>query len=497
MKIRERMAHLLREAPPDAPAIEFEDHWWSWGQLIAISGQLETLLDSAGLHDGARVGVVLENRPEHVGVVAGLIASNRCLVTLSPLQPPERLAADIGRSQVPVVVASPEVLARPGILAAITSAPALGVELDAQGSLRVVGGSLPSEELTAPGVAVEMLTSGTTGPPKRVRLTEHQIDVSMSSSAQLPRGGALLSSSVAVVSTPLVHIGGLWGVLSTLHVGRRIALLPRFQLDSWVRAVEKHQPRAAGLVPAAMRSVLDANIAPERLASLQVVTSGTAPCPPDLADAMIERYGIRVLMTYGATEFAGAVAGWTLPLHKEWWDRKKGSAGRPFPGVTLRVTGDDGSVLPPGETGILEIRTAQSALGSKVWVRTSDLASLDDDHFLWIQGRADDAIIRGGFKVQPDVVKRVLEQHSGVREAAVAGLPEQRLGAVPVAAVERMPGADPSVEELFLLCRKQLTPYEVPVHIVVVDALPRTPSMKVPRVELLELVQAAIDRKVA
>jgi acyl-CoA synthetase (AMP-forming)/AMP-acid ligase II len=492
------MAQLLREAPPDAPAIEFEDRWWSWGRLSAISGDLDALLNGVELRDGARVGIVLENRPEHVAVVAALVATNRCLVTLSPLQPPERLAADIGRSEVPVVVASPEALERPGILAAITAAPALAVELDAEGSLRLVGGSLPSGELTAPaGVAVEMLTSGTTGPPKRVRLTEHQLDVSMSSSAQLPRGGSLLSSSVAVVSTPLVHIGGLWGALSTLHVGRRIALLPRFQLDTWVRAVEKHRPRAAGLVPAAMRSVLDANIAPERLASLQVVTSGTAPCPPDLADALTERYGIRVLMTYGATEFAGAVAGWTLPLHKEWWDRKKGSAGRPFPGVTLRVTGEDGNVLPPGETGTLEIRTAQSALGAKAWVRTSDLACLDEDHFVWIKGRADDAIIRGGFKIQPEVVKRVLEEHPGVQEAAVAGLPEPRLGAVPVAAVERVPGADPSVEELFLLCRRQLTPYEVPVHILVVDALPRTPSMKVPRVDLLELVKDAIDRKVA
>jgi acyl-coenzyme A synthetase/AMP-(fatty) acid ligase len=300
-----------------------------------------------------------------------------------------------------------------------------------------------------------------------------------------------------VVSTPLVHIGGLWGALSTLHVGRRIVLLPRFQLDPWIEAVEKHRPRAAGLVPAAMRSVLDADVDPERLSSLQVVTSGTAPCPPDLADAFTDRYGICVLMTYGATEFAGAIAGWTLPLHKEWWSRKKGSAGRPFPGVTLRVTDEDGSLLPPGVSGHLEIRTAQSQLGADSWVRTSDLACLDEDGFLWIKGRADDAIIRGGFKVHPEVVKRVLEQHPGIREAAVTGLPDERLGEVPVAGVERMPGATPTGEELRRLCRDELTPYEVPAHIVVVDELPRTPSMKVPRIELLDLIRDAIQRKVA
>jgi long-chain acyl-CoA synthetase len=145
-------------------------------------------------------------------------------------------------------------------------------------------------------------------------------------------------------------------------------------------------------------------------------------------------------------------------------------------------------VLDPFDAGHLEVLTKQSPNGGTDWIRTSDLAHLDDDGFLWITGRADDAIIRGGFKVHPEVVKRVLELHPGVQEAAVAGLPDARLGAVPVAAVERRPdGPEPTADELVLLCREHLTPYEVPVDFRVVDELPRTPSMKVSRVDLLEL----------
>jgi acyl-coenzyme A synthetase/AMP-(fatty) acid ligase len=263
-----------------------------------------------------------------------------------------------------------------------------------------------------------------------------------------------------------------------------------------VSAVERHRLRAAGLVPAALRSVLDADVPAERLASLQVVTSGTTACPAELADAFFRRYGVRVLMTYGATEFAGAVAGWTMPLHEKWWDTKAGSAGRAFPGVELRVTGTDGAELPAGESGLLEIRSGQAAQGRDEWVRTSDLARIDADRFVWILGRADDAIVRGGFKIQPETVKRALELHPAVREAAVAGLPDERLGAVPVAAVEIEPGhVAPDVAELIALCRSELTPYEVPKHVLVVDALPRTPSTKVSRVELLDLVRATLAER--
>ncbi|WP_433710344.1 class I adenylate-forming enzyme family protein [Nocardia sp. CA-084685] len=495
MGIRDRLSLLLAEAPADAEAIEHEERWWTWGMVQQTARTVDGALDSAGLHADARVGVVLENRPEHVAVVAAVIASGRCVVMLSPLQPAARLAADVARCELPIVIAGSEALARAGVLAAVT-AHGLAMELGTDGALRPTGGTTAPDAPTNPGVAVEMLTSGTTGPPKRVHLRVGQLDHALVSGGQTPKPGRLLTRSAALVSAPLVHIGGLWRALACLATGRRMILMPKFALEPWLRAVERHQLRAVSLVPAALRTVLEADVPKQRLASLQVVTSGTAPCPPELADAFFQKYGLRVLMTYGATEFAGAVAGWTLPMHEQWWDRKVGSTGRALDGVELRVTDENGIELPTGKTGRLEVRTEQTAQGAAVWVRTSDLARIDEDGFLWIEGRADDAIIRGGFKVQPETVQRVLEAHDAVREAAVAGLPDARLGAVPVAAVEIEPGrTPPAVAELVALCRTQLMPYEVPAHIVVLDELPRTPSSKVSRVELLDIVRARLAER--
>lgn len=492
MGVRSRFRQLLEDAPRDADAIEFEDSWVSWGFLQSVARSLDDALIQLGLGDNARIGVVLENRPQHVAVLLELMASRRCIVTISPLQPASRLAADIERSHVPAMVISHELLALPGVREAIEKAGVV-LELNSEGGLTVHGGGARSMSVNSPGVSIEMLTSGTTGPPKRVELSDRQFNRALETSVPAPKPGVLFRKGVSLVYTPLVHIGGLWGAISALYAGRKIVLMQRFFLDQWVHAVEKHRPRAAGLVPGAIRSILDADVPVEKLSSLQVVTSGTTFCPPEIADEFFAKYGVRVLMTYGATEFAGAIAAWTLPMYEEWWSTKAGSAGRAMPGVQLRITGDDGVVIPAGESGRLEIRSAQSPAGAEKWVRTSDLARVDGDGFVFIDGRADDVIVRGGFKVQPAQVASALERHPSVREASVAPLPDRRLGHVPVAGVEVHPGSPrPNSSELTALCREVLMPYEVPVHVVVLDELPRTPSSKVSRVELLELVEESM-----
>jgi long-chain acyl-CoA synthetase len=501
VRTRDRLRQLLDEAPPQTEAIEFEERWTTWGDLQGIDRELDRELTSRGLGEGARVGIILESRPEHVGVLVALIARGRCIVTMSPMQPPERLSADIVASDVPVLVGTAEALSRPGIREAAGDAVVLEVGADSVVSVGRTDVRPARPEDSSPGVIVEMLTSGTTGPPKRVRLNEMQFDSALSTSVPTPPEGVMFRSGVTVVVTPLVHIGGFWGALGPLYAGRRVVLMGKFVLEPWLRAIETHRPRAAGLVPAALRAVLAAGVERDKLASIDVVTTGTTACPPELIDAFLDTYGIRVLPTYGATEFAGAVAYWTKPLHEKWWAIKAGSAGRPLPGVDLRVTGPDGDVLPAGQTGHLEIRSRQSPVGAEEWLRTSDLAAVDEDGFLWIRGRADDAIVRGGFKVHPDTVRKALERHPAVREAAVAPLADERLGQVPVAAVELEPDAGRSdeaalVSELIALCREHLMPYEVPVHIAVLDELPRTPSSKVSRVDLVEAIVAVTSKDV-
>jgi acyl-coenzyme A synthetase/AMP-(fatty) acid ligase len=493
-EIQQRFAHLLAGAPRDGVALAFGGNEWTWGDVIDCATKVIAALDELGLDEGARVGMILRNRPQDMAALAAIIATGRCVTTLSPLQPADRLAGDVDANELPVVVTAAESITDPH-LAARLAAKGRVIILGEDGSATITPGE-PTEgnadRAYLSGTCIEMFTSGTTGKPKRVELTYAQMDLSLGSASisfrESADGTIELGTGVQIISTPLVHIGGLWNAIAAMYAGRMVVLMDRFQVAEWVNAVATYRPKVAGLVPAAMRMVLDANIPPERLSSLVAVMSGTAPCPPEMADEMFQRYGTRVLMTYGATEFSGAVAGWDKPTHIRWWATKKGAAGRPFPGVEMRVVDEQGNPLPTAASGVLEIKTKQAPNGGKDWIRTSDLARLDEDGFLWIEGRADDAIIRGGFKVHPPVVRKALEAHPAVAEASVAGILDERLGAVPVAAVELRPGVTaPTGKELQDFVRATLTPYEVPVRILVVDELPRTAAMKVNRSELLAL----------
>ena len=331
------------------------------------------------------------------------------------------------------------------------------------------------------GVAVRMLTSGTTGPPKRIDLTYatlEQVLVGNQHYGSTHERSTQLRRGVAIVNSPLVHLGGLFRVLSCITDGRSFSFLEKFTVDGWLDAVRRHRPATASLVPTALRMVLEADPDPADLASLKSVVSGTAPLDPDDADAFMERFGVPVLGTYAATEFGGSVAGWNVKDHRAHWADKRGSVGRAQAGCELRVvdpaTGDE---VPTDAEGVLEVRAGHIADGG--WVRTTDLARLDDDGFLYILGRADKAIIRGGFKVLPETIKAALERHPAVRGAAVIGRDDRRLGAVPVAAVELRDDAAVTADDLLGYAATVLARYELPTEIRIVDELPRTDSGKV------------------
>jgi acyl-CoA synthetase (AMP-forming)/AMP-acid ligase II len=277
-----------------------------------------------------------------------------------------------------------------------------------------------------------------------------------------------------------VHLGGLFRILQCVNDGRSFCLLERFRVDEWADAVRRHRPRTVSLVPAALRMVLDADLDPDDLASVRSVISGTAPLAPDDADAFRDKYGVPVLISYAATEFGGGVAGWNLADHEQFWVAKRGSVGRAHPGCELRVVDPDtGAPLEPDVEGLLEVKARQ--LGDDAgWTRTTDQARIDADGFLYILGRADQAIIRGGFKIRPDDVRAALERDPRVRGAAVVGRADARLGAVPVAAVELRPGvAAASPDDLLAAASAVLARYELPDELKVVGELPRTPAGKV------------------
>ncbi|OBI92458.1 class I adenylate-forming enzyme family protein [Mycobacterium sp. 1245805.9] len=457
-----RIADVL-DLQPDSRAIEHGGQWLSWREVGDTARRVASLAA-----DHADVGMLLRNRPGHVAAFLGVLLGGGTVVTINPSRGDDRTRADIVALGLPTIIGEPDDLAAlvpPGTATvAIT-----GTSVDARG--QACDGS-PAQ----PGVAVRMLTSGTTGPPKRIDLSYDMLARSvMGPDPESAPRPTQLRGGVAIVNSPLVHIGGVFRVLQCIAEARPFVLLERFELQAWADAVRTHRPRTVSLVPAALRTVLHSDLTRADLESIRAVTCGTAPLSADDADAFTEKYGIPVLTSYAATEFGGGVAGWTLADYEKHWRAKRGSVGRANPGARLRVVDDAGTELGPDQVGLLEVKPGQLGPSAK-WMRTTDLARIDPDGFVWIVGRADQAIIRGGFKVMPDDVRVALEDHPAVAGAAVVARSDERLGQTPVAMVQlREPAsADTLVEYL----RTRLARYEIPTEIAIVDAIPRTPSGK-------------------
>jgi long-chain acyl-CoA synthetase len=455
-----RIADVL-ELQPGAAAIEYDGQWSTWRQVAGLANRIAAVGE-------IEVGMLLRNRPVHVGALLGVLLGGGTVVTINPSRGDDRTRADITALDLPVVVGEPDDLASM-VPAGPTPIPISGLDAVPQ---------VPAPGAGRAGVAVRMLTSGTTGPPKRIDLTYDMLARSViGPEPDRSPPPTELRHGVAIVNAPLVHIGGVFRVLQCVCEARPFALLDRFEVDRWADAVRRHRPRAVSLVPTAVRMVLHSDLTREDLVSIRAVTSGTAPLSAEDADAFSAKFGIPVLTSYAATEFGGGVAGWTLTDYEKYWHVKRGSVGRPSLGAQLRVVDDDGTPLGPGDDGLLEVKPGQ--LGpSAAWMRTTDMARIDEDGFLWILGRADQAIIRGGFKVMPDDVRAALEGHPAVRGAAVVGRPDDRLGETPVAMVELRNAVSTDSTALVEFLRVRLARYEIPADIVIVDQIPRTPSGK-------------------
>ncbi len=458
---------------PDAPAMEYEHQWISWSELAEMADRIGSLIGRGSV--APQIGILLRNRPPQVAALLGVLQYGATVVVINPARGEERTRADVDQLALPLIIGEPDDLAA---LSKPAGTTVVSIERPGSEPNVVAVGEGHAYHDVRPGVAVRMLTSGTTGPPKRVDLTYDMLAHSvMGPEHARPPAPREVRQGVAIVNSPLVHIGGVFRVLQCVAEARPFVLLERFELHRWAEAVREHRPRAVSLVPAALRMVLHSDLRREDLASIRAVTSGTAPLSAEDADAFTEKYGIPVLTSYAATEFGGGVAGWTLADHHKYWRAKHGSVGRANSGAQLRVVGEDGTPLGTDRIGLLEVRPGQLGPTAE-WMRTTDMARLDADGFLWIVGRADQAIIRGGFKVMPDDVRVALENHPAVAGAAVVGRRDERLGETPVAMVELRETGSADAGVLVDYLRTRLARYEVPTDIAIVAELPRTPSGK-------------------
>lgn len=425
-------------------------------------------LAAAGVEPGAAVAVQLPNEPATIAAMFGVWLAGAVFVPVNPRAP---------RAEVDRIRAATE----PSAL--ITTA---GIE------------PLAGGRRYPPDTAFVLWTSGTTGEPKPIlhthagylELVDRVLAPLRRRTGASREGAGTRRPSPNLVPVGLALNAGIYNTLFGLRAGAEIVVMDRFDAVEFADLVARFGIRSTVLPPAAMTMLLD-DPRISTLPPLEFVRSITAPLSPLLAGRFRDRFGVFVLNSYGQAEL-GEVIGWTAADARSHPD-KLGAAGRPHAGVDLRIVDDAGREVASGASGRLLVRPPRhasdegsGAMAARVdvdgFVDTGDLASIDVDGFVWIDGRAGDVINRGGNKVHPDQVEEVLRLHPAVGDAAVVGIADPRLGEVPVAFV--VTTAEITDDELATLCREHLVAYKVPVAFRRVAVLPRNEIGKILRREL-------------
>ncbi|HTJ63717.1 MAG TPA: class I adenylate-forming enzyme family protein [Alphaproteobacteria bacterium] len=475
-------------AKRDGFGAEYKEVAYSWGDLVAIGDALEAVLAEAGVPREAPVGVIARNRPFLGAAILGLVVHRRPVTMIYSAQSAEAMAGDLTKLKLAAVVADPQDWGDLQIAAA-KGAGTLGLATgDLDKPIRRVDGISamgPGPHRAAPAEpGIELLSSGTTGAPKRILIGFPMLERSVMSFTlgEAPPGGR----PPQIVSGPIGNVSGLCQLIGCAAGTTPMIILEKFNVPEFVSAMRRHRPPILGLSPPAVKMLLDAKLSKEDFPGVGAVFGGGGALTPEIQEAFEAAYDIPIYWGYGATEFGGTLVRWTPDMREPFGKSKRGSIGRAAPGTDLRVVDPEtGAVLPPGKPGLLEARVP---LMSDDFIRTTDLVILDEDGFVFHLGRNDGAISRGGFKIMPETVAAGLRSHPAVADAAVVGIPDDRLGEVPVAAIELKAGqAYPGDETIKAHLRGRLTAVHIPTRIAVVDALPRTPSMKVSLVEVKKL----------
>ena len=342
-------------------------------------------------------------------------------------------------------------------------------------------------------IGLLLYTSGTTGIPKGAQLTHRNLAFA----ADLSRSWWGIDQSSRLLSiAPLFHITGfVLNLCLPILAGASVILTRRFEPATTLAAIARHQPSWTIGAATAFTALLNHEDAPaSALSSFRDIYSGGAPVPPMLVDAFEARFGIRLKTAYGMTETTApthaAPRGSVVPV-----DAVSGALaiGVPMNGVDARIVDDNGGLCPIGVPGELIVRGPQIMLGYRNrpeetadvlengWMRTGDVATMDERGWFYLVDRKKDVIIASGFKVWPREVEDLLYAHEAVREAAVIGVPDQYRGETVRAFVSLRRGAQASEAQLIAFCRERLAAYKVPRAISFLPELPKTASGKITR----------------
>ena len=485
----------------------------TFGELRENVAKVTGLLGSLGVAPGDRVGVYATNSVEVLEAIFGGAALGAAVVPMNFRAGNEEAAHLLADSGTKVLFADTRYRdllesVRPQSLEHI-------LWLDDPSSYAAARDGAEEDPLIAEvedhDLATLLYTSGTTSMPKGVKLSHSALTGYVMGTNDAADGE---DRGRMCLAAPLYHIAGITSLLNALYSGRVTVMMPQFDAVAWLQTVADHGVTHAFLVPTMLARVLDVpELASADLGTLEAVTYGAAPMPPPVIRRAIDAFPKSVSFSgaYGQTETTSTVAVLDPDDHRlegspeevEVKLRRLRSVGRVLDDVSVRVVDESGQPVGPnvvGEVQLLTYRAMDGYWGNETktrvtiddegWVHTGDLGYLDEEDYLFLQGRTGDMIIRGGENVSPEEIEAVLYEHPDIVEAGVVGMEDETWGEVVVAAVVVREGTGTSSEDIIVHCRERLAPFKRPESVIVVEELPRTSTGKLLRRNMLPLFES-------
>ncbi|PKN82541.1 MAG: hypothetical protein CVU47_02550 [Chloroflexi bacterium HGW-Chloroflexi-9] len=505
---------------PDRVAVAGSNERVTYEELQSRVNRLANAMQALGVRKGQNVGVMAVNGPEFVEIYYASAALGATMVPLNFRAKAEELTYMVDSTDVSTLFIQERYFPIwEGVAATMPKVTnVISMDFERPGMLSYKGFRDSGEDIPVftdieeQDPTIIIFTSGTTSLPKGVVLS-YQALTALVVNTQSP-ADPTSDQEVILVSVPFFHIAGATTMMSAVFSGRRLVILPAFDPDQWIAAVQKEGVTHAFVVPTMLKRIMEApTFEAADLSTLRLITYGAAPMPYEVVRQAVDAFApnakdVGLMNSYGQTEATGSMTYLDPEDHRlngtpEQNDKKLlrlRSVGRPMGDIDVAILAPDGRRLPANEPGEICIRGDRVMRGYNKreddtagalrdgWLHTGDVGKIDEDGYLFITGRIKDMIIRGGENIGPAEIEQVLEDHPGVAEAAVIGVPDVEWGEIVKAImVPADGGMVPSTEDLTEYVKGRLASYKAPAIYQWVSELPRNHLGKVLKNDLREM----------
>ncbi|MBW2621813.1 MAG: long-chain-fatty-acid--CoA ligase [Deltaproteobacteria bacterium] len=500
---------------PDRDFMVFEGSRWNYFETSERINKLANALSEMGVAKGDRIGVLSVNCPQYIEIYFAAAKAGAIFVPLNFRAKVDELAYMIATSRAKVLFVGERYLqmVKEQFPEIEGLEKCVSIDVPCEGMLTyedLIESGSDEEffiEIDDDDVTILMFTSGTTGRPKAVPQTHNTFSTYILENVD-PADPEIEEKNIMTV--PLYHVAGIQGMLAAVYGGRTLVLTRQFDVKDWLELVQNEKANRAMLVPTMLKQVLDFPEFPNYdLSSLRVITYGAAAMPLEVIKRAIKAFpDVNFINAFGQTETGSTITMLSPEDHvitgtKEEQEKKlnrlASSIGKPLPDVEVKIIDEKGEALGPNQVGEIvaqgprimsgywqdDEKTAQ-AFTSDGWLRTSDMGWMDEDGYIFLAGRADDMIIRGGENISPREVEEVLLGNPKIAEAAIIGVADEEWGQEVRAIVVLKENETAAEEEIIEYSRSKLASFKRPRSVIFVDELPRSALGKLSRKSLAQ-----------